>query len=305
MPHPIRLIMNQDRITLQEILGTFLRRVGNFEHGLFGTITTLFTNPAEVVNTYLNVDRKRFTPAVSYALFALSIYAIGNYFLLDYTAEMMAFVDPEGNTVDFGPDSPLAYLNGEKEILVTVRYFNIIFFLLLPLFAFITWIILRRADYNYAEHVVINIYMTAQTTLLYPFILGLFALLSPLTGVGIGTYFLFVSISFVYYVWFFRSVFKRSWLGAFGKVVQFFFLYLLLNFAIFGNYGFWKSAKASSLRKDGVFEPSFQFKLILIMLIVAFVSYLAFRFSHSRLTRREWIGYPIGLAVVIGIIFLL
>ncbi len=95
--------MNQDRITLQEILGTFLRRVGNFEHGLFGTVTTLFTNPAEVVNTYLHVDRKRFTPAVSYALFTLSIYAIGNYFLLDYTAEMMAFVDPEGNTVDLRP----------------------------------------------------------------------------------------------------------------------------------------------------------------------------------------------------------
>ncbi len=76
--------------------------------------------------------------------------------------------------------------------------------------------------------------------------------------------------------------------------------------ALFG-LGIWKSgAKASILANDGDFEPSLQFKLDpRLCVIVAFVSYLAFRFSHSRLTRREWIGYPIGLAVVTGIIFLL
>lgn len=46
------------------------------------------------------------------------------------------------------------------------HYISLLLFLLLPFLSLVTWLVFKKAPYNYWEHFLLNVYLSAQTNIL-------------------------------------------------------------------------------------------------------------------------------------------
>ena len=102
----------------------------------------------------------------------------------------------------------------EKWLVVVKTYGQQFALIMIPIYALITWGLFRKKGMNYAEHLVGNAYLSAQTTLISVVItpwLFLFSWKYAIsTAVG-------VMLTIAYYTISFRSLFHQRWIPAFFK----------------------------------------------------------------------------------------
>ena len=192
------------RITLhylwQEVLSTL-----SWDKGLFFTIKELLIRPGEAIRAYLAGKRNRYSNPIRFLVFTT---AIASFITIKLDVFQSFFVE----------NSDL--LNDEKQQLVqdvtlfVYQYYNIITFLSVPILAGLTYLFFRRREYNYAEHLTLSAFLSAEYMVLYIFTMA-------------GSYFqpyLFNIIGlvvwFVYLTWGLMSFFPGKKWKIFSKITM-------------------------------------------------------------------------------------
>lgn len=133
------------RITAKYLLEEILHFFTHFEHGFVYTSRELLLRPGRTFHLYLNGKRKRFQQPISYIVIWIAIeWIIRNQIVRQFHYGSLASFN---QTPDY-TEMKLFYDN----------YSSLFVFILVPVLAFIYYLILGRPRYNFYEMVVINLY---------------------------------------------------------------------------------------------------------------------------------------------------
>jgi hypothetical protein len=236
-----------ERITLRTIWHGVLD-IFNLERGLIQTTLTLTKRPGNAIREYLLEDRNRLMPPFRFLIFMVAIAAFITlqYFstkpnwLYEFNADFQT--DSNSGTPDDAKRNAFLKMYMDSLSYSFNNYFNLFILAAIPLAALATgWFFRRR--FNYAEHLVVNSYVTGYLTVIY-------ILLTPMLffsnfGVlsGVYTFFTFL-YSIVVYQKVYQSPGIRGVLASVGAVLTYFALYYIIFFAVaivFAIYAFSKA----------------------------------------------------------------
>jgi hypothetical protein len=140
------------RITVSSVLSEAWHSLTHVEEGLRRTIVALAVTPGKMMNSYLDGDRKTFQKPFSFLLIVTSLFAVMIYFLHEY------YLIPFATTFQ---DKLL-----NKLVILESKYYSWLQIALLPVYALVSYLIFKKAKYNYAEWIVICCYVISFVLLL-------------------------------------------------------------------------------------------------------------------------------------------
>ncbi|MEL6717119.1 MAG: DUF3667 domain-containing protein [Bacteroidota bacterium] len=200
-----------ERISMYRIWNSFLE-VLNLEKGFLLTIKDLTVKPGEMIRAYLFTD-KRFDYAKPFS-FLLLLTAVGTLL----TARVLAY--SQGQTeaqLQQVPEAMRGFVQETMDLLG--EYYNLYQVSQIPIYALGTYWLFRAVRYNYAEHLILNCYMTAFSTLLFVLVFPLFFLSPNLMSV-------FLMVIFIYQIYFYHRNFKEKlWLS----IAKTFLVYMIVS----------------------------------------------------------------------------
>jgi hypothetical protein len=176
------------RITTREILTDILFSVVKVNRGFLFTVRELSLRPGPAIRLYLAGQRVAYYAPHKYLFFigAVTSFLTSRYhsFSKEYTSAGALAGDAHSFLTAF-----FAYAD---------TYATLINIVTIPVFALFSFLLFRRSGYNYAEHLVLNAYITSQQLLL--FIVWLpFTQAMPLPVEGLLG--LYVAITLAYNLW--------------------------------------------------------------------------------------------------------
>lgn len=228
--------LKPERITMHTIWQGVLD-IFNLERGLIQTTLTLTKRPGQAIREYLLEDRERLMPPFRYLIFMVAVGTFITVQYFDSNPDWMRDFNTEfkegykkSATGDSGKDLFLKnYM--EKTTYLFNNYFNLFILITIPVAALVTmWFFRRR--FNYAEHLVVNSYITGYLTVVY-------VVLSPILffsdfAVLSGIYTL---ITLIYSILVYKSVYQspglRGVFASIGVVLGYFLLYYVVIFGVF------------------------------------------------------------------------
>lgn len=230
-----------NRLTLKNIFEDINNQFLNYDNKFIKTFLFLFTKPEEVILSFINGTRKKYINVIQYFAISLTlvgfqIFLINNFFNdaigLDeiYGDAFSKFEHQENNP--FSPSNfDYAQIN---------NYQSLIYILTVPFSAIATWIayfITGYRKFNFTEHVVLNLYYSAQIII----ISAVFTIVFLCFGVS---FMLITSIitllTFAYFFYVLKRIFNTKFLDTLGVfllvmlVILAFFLALIFLVAIIG-----------------------------------------------------------------------
>lgn len=207
------------RITLRSIGAEALAQL-NLEKGLGYTIKQLVVAPGKMIQEYLFEDRSRITKPLTLVLLVATI---------------TAFISLRYLPADGALEKELAKGDIPKNLLpaitllikLTRQYFNLVLMSSLPALALGSYLMFREKRLNYAEHLIINMYIFAIQTitqlLFLPFLDKL-----PWLGVGAG------ALSIGYFLYAMVRIFDISWVETIWKSVVIYMIAQVIQMLVFG-----------------------------------------------------------------------
>ena len=210
------------RITMAGFVSEFSEGVFQVNHGLFYTLSELFVRPGYTLREYLRGKRKDHFKPLPYLITFSTLYFIasrlfgGNTWMNDFIFGFENFDDNSQQTV-----APIffAWLS---------QNFAYASLLLLPIFAFASYLAFRNRGFNYAEHAVINAFITGQQALIYTILIILSA---PFDHVFLEL--LPTLISLLYFFWVYNQFFqpKATWSNLLRSALTY-LIYFLVNIVL-------------------------------------------------------------------------
>jgi len=192
----------------------------NIEKGFFYTMKLLFTNPGEVVNSYLAGKTKSYYNPLNYLIIVAGIGTALVIWLGIFDANM------ENTNEMLGINSDKNAVGIQKKLIEHVKqYINIITMLMLPFMSlFSKWYYHRRKLF-YGEHLILNSFLFAQTTVISILLIPFYIAIPFLTG-----YYSLIGfiVIIAYYSYALKSIFKNTFLkSTLGAITIFIGGYLL------------------------------------------------------------------------------
>jgi hypothetical protein len=124
------------------------------------TFIHLFKKPEEVIGGYINGIRKRYINAFGYFTIAITLTGLFFFFFNDVYMEAIETVSVQQSQDEFQKEI------GKKVNQKIFEYQTVIFFVFIPLLAlFSRLVFLKNKNYNYAEHLIINLYAQSHTSI--------------------------------------------------------------------------------------------------------------------------------------------
>lgn len=206
-----------ERFTLQKIIKDILY-VLNLEQGMGYTIKQLLLAPGATINEYLFEDRNRLTRPFQLIVLLVAIATFLTLLVLPDMDELIAELHKTEGWDNFTPavqESMEWFTKNMKQ------YFNVFFLAGIPFISLATFLIFRKSKYYYAEHLIINTYLSSPQTLF-------FILYVPfLKASGFFAIFQIVPVV-VYSIYAYRQVFKEPLWDVIWKSTLCFLLYQLI-----------------------------------------------------------------------------
>ncbi|OIQ26881.1 MAG: hypothetical protein BM555_06385 [Crocinitomix sp. MedPE-SWsnd] len=224
----------RSRITLKSIVSEFADRVLGWDNKYFVTIKDMIVRPKLMFDGYIGGVRKKYVNPITFFALGMTIsIIIFNFFHNEYL-ELSSSAGPV--SVTNTPTMPDDYMidmdltlekrqelfhneNQTIEYMVKVqetilKYFQIYSFLLLPLYAFFSFLVYRK-KYNYGEHLVINAYLQ-----------GLMFIVTPLFFIGslyiwADLYTISFILVFLIYMYVFTKLFEHTFLKSILYLLKF------------------------------------------------------------------------------------
>ena len=221
------------RLTFKGICAEIGDKFFNLDNKLLKTFIDLFIKPDTVIVEFINGTRKKHVNVIQY--FAISLTLVGiqvflmNTFFKD-AINMDVLLGDSFAKGNYGKDNPFSPENfNYNEI---NNYQSLIYVLSVPISAFSTWIayfIVGDRLYNFTEHIVINLYYSAQIIII-----------SSLTGIlflSLGLNYLIISsfitvFTFVYLLYILHKVFKTKPSESIARFILIMLVYAVLFISI-------------------------------------------------------------------------
>jgi len=179
----------------------------NLDRGLFYTMRNFLFHPGRMIKRYFAGDRSRHYKPLKYITF------IGGLTALLYARFVFTDGKPQSGFEAFG-----------------TQWTSLILLLQVPLIALTTWLLFRKKQHTYGEHLVANAYIIAEVSLFNIALFPLYYLLDGTSNIAIaqGIYSLSILFyySFVFYDWFYDRK------GTEGKILSFIFVFVLFIMVI-------------------------------------------------------------------------
>ncbi|MCB0463610.1 MAG: DUF3667 domain-containing protein [Flavobacteriaceae bacterium] len=208
----------RNRLTLKALFADFSQQFLNYDNLFLKTFRHLTTKPEAVIGSYINGTRKKYVNVISYFAIALTLSGFQMFVLNKFFPELM--------NMDFMPNDGTKEIQQENMSFVQ-EYQSIVFMLIVPVYAFISKIVfINKKQFNYTEHLVINMYMTAHISI----ISTILVLIVSLFGVNFG---LFGLVSIPFQILFSAYCFKRIFNLSFASIILKTLLFLFLLTALF------------------------------------------------------------------------
>jgi len=178
------------RFTVRTIVAHLVTDAFDLNRGLLFTAVALFRRPGEVVREYVSGATVRYTNPVKYLVVCVALVVFATI-QLGATGEVAG-----GFAEGFGTE---AAVEAQRVTELLNRYMNVLMALAVPFMAAASRLLFRRARLNYAEHLIFNLYVYAQQSLLFlPFV--------PLWGLRLPAFKLLLLLAYclamlVYYAW--------------------------------------------------------------------------------------------------------
>ncbi|WP_439153170.1 DUF3667 domain-containing protein [Winogradskyella sp.] len=221
----------RNRLTLKLLAKQINEQFISIDNKFLRTFINLFKKPEEVIDGYVNGTRKKYIDALQYFAISLTFAAVQVFLMttffkdtLDISSEFMdKIAQAPGNE-----NNP--FLNSDFEN--TSKYQGLIYIFTLPFSAFSTWLayyLVGDRRYNFTEHLVLNIYYSGQTIIVFAVlsIIFLFFGINYLLASMILTIPMFIYLGFVLF-----RVFKDSFKESFAKFLLTATIYMITFTAI-------------------------------------------------------------------------
>ncbi len=236
-----------ERITAKKLYADFALTVFGWDNKYFKTLGRLITRPEVLVKEYLDGVRKRYVPPPAFFAIGMAVALITFNLFADQYIELTtrfnegqsdffleAFGDEWYGVNEDGSKRSAeeieAFKESQRERNITtqrmfLRYFNILSFLMLPVYALISLFSFRRV-HNYGEHLVINAYFQGMLFLSTTVMFLLAVLVNP------NIYFLTFAVNILYYLYAFRRIYKLNAGGILLAFVRFLITLVLVVIAV-------------------------------------------------------------------------
>ncbi|WP_394970478.1 DUF3667 domain-containing protein [uncultured Croceitalea sp.] len=141
----------RNRLTLKNIWQDLKFQVFDLDNTLFKTIKHLFTKPEVVIESFISGARKKYMNPISFFAIAITLSGVLFFVLRDiYHINL--------TESSFNPENA-----STPNMDFVIDYQAIISYLLIPVYALMTWILfLDKRKLNYTEHLITNAYTTGQ-----------------------------------------------------------------------------------------------------------------------------------------------
>ena len=212
----------RNRLTLKNLWYDFTERYFNIDNTFFKTFGHLFTKPELVIGSYIDGIRKKYVNPISYYAIAITLTGLLFFLLKEFFVNQMSmdWMTPKGTE----------NLN-ENTFDNTAKYQSIISVISIPLYGLLSKLMfLRNKNFNYTEHIIINLYAFAQYSIAsFPIMI-----IALILG---GNYLAMTYIAIFFQIIYVSYVLKRIFKLTLGKIVLktfLFIMFLLLFFIIIG-----------------------------------------------------------------------
>lgn len=228
------------RITMRTLFSEFISLITNADRGLLHTFWMLLTNPGKVARDYVGGSTVLYASPLRYTLVGTAFITLVFIGMGVYDRQM----EEMDGMMRQGQSQEAEMISHQINDLMK-QYYQLISILFIPIFAWMTRLLFRKSQLNYAEHLVANAYFNTQATLM----MAPFLLVVALTSVKMSSV-MWISMlaSVAYYTLALRSMFDQKWLPAFFKSVLVYVLgtvlYILIMMLVAFPIGIYMALKA-------------------------------------------------------------
>lgn len=150
-----------ERITLRYITWSFIEALTNVEQGFWYTLRALLTKPGIVAREYLEGKRKPYFHPVRYLLILITAVTVITLVSGVYDLQQSEILHLQNDALGLQPDEKTV-ANQQKVQEEIKKYLNLVALLTLPFISLVAFWLFRKRAYNYAEHLVMVAFWSAE-----------------------------------------------------------------------------------------------------------------------------------------------
>lgn len=212
------------RITTAHVIHDFFHIFTHADKGLLALIPKIILYPGITAKEYIEGKRKIYNP------FQYLVIIIGiSVFLLSHSPFYHNLIEKSQQSVSNLP--PEVRVKMANFFVLIQKYTNIISLLTLPIFAFFSSLFFKSPKYNYAEHITLQVFGSAQLNTINSFIILVFIVTGTITSVSP---FYSIGLMIVCFIITYKQFFNQSWVATIFKCILAFGLAYLVQVIIMG-----------------------------------------------------------------------
>lgn len=216
----------RNRLTMKALAVQINEQFLSIDNKFLITLIDLFKKPEQVIGGYIDGVRKKYIGVITYYAIALTVLGFQMFILNNFFPE---FLDSSSAAFagTFEASDEGTKNASENFSNIMNNYQGVVFSIFMPLMAVGSWLIyIDKNKHNYTEHLVINIFLSAQTIFFSFIFYILFALINfkdYLTSTII------VSIPIILYgAYVFKKLYRTSYLNALLRYAAAYFIYIIV-----------------------------------------------------------------------------
>lgn len=216
------------RLTLKNLLQHISETFFNYDNKLLKTIVDLLKRPEFVIDSYVKGIRKRYINPISFFGISLTLTGFSIFVIRKFYKNAL-------DASQFMKGSEMYNNKASQQIMASsgdfsLDYSSLIYSIMIPVFALISWVLFLNKRYNYTEHLVSYMYSMSLYSI-SSVLLGLIVLvINANFYITFGMLFYIVAIS--YHCFLLKRLFKLS-IGELALKTLLFLICLAFLFVIF------------------------------------------------------------------------
>lgn len=208
----------RNRLTIRNLFEHFSEQFLNYDNKFLKTFLHLFSKPEVVIGGYIDGTRKKYVNVISYFAIALTISGLQLFILNKFYPEVLDLSSIASNGTEEIQ---------QKNLDIMMEYQSIVMMLYVPLYAIMSKLVFfNLKQFNYTEHLVIFMYILAQTSIVSIVII----LISAVFGLTLGTVAFAFTLPFqiLYSAYCLKRLFRLSLKGIILRTLLFLAILFLL-----------------------------------------------------------------------------
>ncbi len=187
-----------DRINWKYLLHSVSENVLQLDKGFLYTAKSLLLRPKETLTGFFNGKRKSFSQPFGFLIVSATILLIATTFWGNGT-----FVDDvvTGFKMSIQEDPEATFDARLFDIVIKNQIY--IFLLTVPLFSIASFLSFRKSNYNFSEHLILNLFITGEQLLFYT----VFSFISDRDAIIV---LLPLGLGFIYLIWVYNQIFNKT-----------------------------------------------------------------------------------------------